>query len=560
MARPWIRGLAAALALSAAGGVLVASNPPPVCADGAREWREDLRFMAAEMERHHRNLFHAVPRERFGAAVRELDARIPSLARHQIIVEMARIVAMVGDGHTNLAPTRDPKVGFRTYPIRLYLFADGLAVRAASREHAGAVGAKVVRIGRVSADEAYAAVRELIGRDNEMGARFFAPHLLVMPEVLHALGLVEDMDDAAFTLDAGGEVRTVHLAPAGPAELLAPETDTTWMPRPGLLDARDGAARPTPLWLQAPEDRYRFVPLPGERAVYVQYNQVADKEGGETIAQFADRLLAFVDGHPVDRLVLDLRLNRGGHGELNRPLVRALIRARRIDRPGGLFVLIGRGTWSAAQFLVDDLERYTDAIFVGEPTGGKVNSFGDSKKITLPHSGLTVRVSTLWWQGDERDRRPWTAPQVAADLTLAGYRANVDPALEAALHYLPKESLADSLREAADAGDFALAARRYDEWRRDSVHRWADDAETQVNRLGYDLLAAKRADAAVGILRLNAEAFPQSPNAWDSLGEAQAAAGDRESAIRSYETALRLDPGSSSAADALRKLRAAEAN
>jgi len=549
--------LAAALAIAAGSRAAPASNPPPVTADGAREWREDLRFMASEMEKRHRNLFHTVSRERFEAAVRSLDARIPSLARHRILVEMARIVAMVGDGHTNLAPTRDPRVGFRTYPLRLYLFADGLAVRAASREHADAVGAKVVRIGSSSADQAYRAVRELIGRDNEMDARFFAPHLLVMPEILHALGLIDDMEDAAFTLDVGGTVRTLRLSPAGPAELLAPETDTTWMPRPELVDARDGAARPTPLWLQAPQDRYRFVPLPEAKAVYVQYNQVGDKEGGETIAAFADRLLAFLDANPIERLVLDLRLNRGGNGELNRPLLVALIRARRVDRPGGLFVLVGRSTWSAAQFLVNDLEKYTHAIFVGEPTGGKVNAFGDSSRITLPHSGVTVRVSTLWWQGDERDGRPWTAPQVAADLALADYRANVDPALDAALRYAPKASLADSLREAADAGDFALAARRYEKWRSDPVHRYADDAETQVNRLGYALLAAKRPAAAAGILRLNAEAFPESANAWDSLGEAQAAAGDREAAIRSYETALRLEPGSASAADALRRLRAA---
>jgi tetratricopeptide (TPR) repeat protein len=549
--------LAAALAIAAGSRAAPASNPPPVTADGAREWREDLRFMASEMEKRHRNLFHTVSRERFEAAVRSLDARIPSLARHRILVEMARIVAMVGDGHTNLAPTRDPRVGFRTYPLRLYLFADGLAVRAASREHADAVGAKVVRIGSSSADQAYRAVRELIGRDNEMDARFFAPHLLVMPEILHALGLIDDMEDAAFTLDVGGTVRTLRLSPAGPAELLAPETDTTWMPRPELVDARDGAARPTPLWLQAPQDRYRFVPLPEAKAVYVQYNQVGDKEGGETIAAFADRLLAFLDANPIERLVLDLRLNRGGNGELNRPLLVALIRARRVDRPGGLFVLVGRSTWSAAQFLVNDLEKYTHAIFVGEPTGGKVNAFGDSSRITLPHSGVTVRVSTLWWQGDERDARPWTAPQVAADLALADYRANVDPALDAALRYAPKASLADSLREAADAGDFALAARRYEKWRSDPVHRYADDAETQVNRLGYALLAAKRPAAAAGILRLNAEAFPESANAWDSLGEAQAAAGDREAAIRSYETALRLEPGSASAADALRRLRAA---
>ena len=55
-----------------------------------------------------------------------------------------------------------------------------------------------------------------------------------------------------------------------------------------------------------------------------------------------------------------------------------------------------------------------------------------------------MRVSTLWWQGDERDRRPWTAPQVAADLTFEDYRANHDPALEAALAYVPGKPLAEA--------------------------------------------------------------------------------------------------------------------
>ena len=61
-------------------------------------------------------------------------ASCPTLARHQVIVELARIVARVGDGHTNVAPTRDPKIGFHTYPVKLYFFKDGLFVRSASRD------------------------------------------------------------------------------------------------------------------------------------------------------------------------------------------------------------------------------------------------------------------------------------------------------------------------------------------------------------------------------------------------------------------------------------------
>lgn len=110
---------------TAAGAALFlafsASAMPP---DEARLWREDLRFMAREMERTHRNLFHAVPRSEFAEMVAALDTTIPSLARHEVIVEMARIVAAVGDGHTDIYPTRDPKVGFHTLPVAFTFFGD----------------------------------------------------------------------------------------------------------------------------------------------------------------------------------------------------------------------------------------------------------------------------------------------------------------------------------------------------------------------------------------------------------------------------------------------------
>src|SRR5439155_9307453 len=137
------------------------------------------------------------------------------------------------------------------------------------------------------------------------------------------------------------------------------------------------------------------------KTVYVQFNQVGNKDN-ETVEAFSKRLSDFVASNSIDHFILDLRLNRGGNGALNRPLLLTIIRATKIDQKGKLVTIIGRGTWSAAQFLVNDLEEYTNTIFVGEPTGGKVNHFGDSRKITLPNSGITVRVSSA---GDRKSTR-----------------------------------------------------------------------------------------------------------------------------------------------------------
>ena len=121
-----------------------ASAMPP---DEARAWRGDLRFMAAEMERTHKNLYHAASREAFTAMVAALDAKIPSLQRHEVIVELAQIVAAVADGHTNIYPTRDPKIGFHTLPVAFTFFGGELYVRAAHESQRPLVGARVLRIG-----------------------------------------------------------------------------------------------------------------------------------------------------------------------------------------------------------------------------------------------------------------------------------------------------------------------------------------------------------------------------------------------------------------------------
>jgi hypothetical protein len=392
-----------------------------VTPEEARQWREDLHFAASEMEKIHKNLFHSVTREEFASMVNALDAKIPSLARHQIIVEMAKIAAAVGDGHTNLAPTRDSKIGFRTLPIAFYFFEDGLFIRATYRSQANLLGAKIVRIGKADVKSAYNAVKTMISRDNEQGVLYWAPQFLVMPEVLHALGLIADMESVPLTIEGGA---TVTLHPLGAAEMMPADTDMTWSRRVDWIDARGGTDPP---WLQDTDTQLRMEVLPGTKTLCVQLNQISDQ-----LPKFAESMRRKIEAEGTDRLLFDLRLNRGGHGDYNVFLVRAIIQSQKIDQDVRLFCIIGRATFSAAQSLIDQLEKYTNVTFVGEPSGSKGNAFGDSRKIILPNSGITVRTSIFYWQEwFPLDTREATVPKITAPLTFDDYRRNVDPALRA---------------------------------------------------------------------------------------------------------------------------------
>ena len=61
------------------------------------------------------------------------------------------------------------------------------------------------------------------------------------------------------------------------------------------------------------------------------------------------------------------------------------------------------------------------------------------------------------------------------------------------------------------------------------------------------------------IFELNVEAYPEAFNPWDSLGEAQMAAGQREKAIASYRRSLELNPDNTNAVSVLAGLEEEDA-
>jgi cytochrome c-type biogenesis protein CcmH/NrfG len=58
------------------------------------------------------------------------------------------------------------------------------------------------------------------------------------------------------------------------------------------------------------------------------------------------------------------------------------------------------------------------------------------------------------------------------------------------------------------------------------------------------------------VFQLNVEAYPQSSNVYDSLGEGYMDDGDKPQAIANYQKSLQLNPKNRGAVEMLRKLNA----
>ena len=74
--------------------------------------------------------------------------------------------------------------------------------------------------------------------------------------------------------------------------------------------------------------------------------------------------------------------------------------------------------------------------------------------------------------------------------------------------------------------------------------------------MGYQLIRAKKFKDAIRILQLNTEAYPQSGNVYDSLGEAYMDDGNKPQAIANYQKSLQLNPKNGGAVQMLQKLNA----
>lgn len=79
--------------------------------------------------------------------------------------------------------------------------------------------------------------------------------------------------------------------------------------------------------------------------------------------------------------------------------------------------------------------------------------------------------------------------------------------------------------------------------------------EAKINLMGYAELQAGNHGRAIDLFLLNVAVYPESWNAYDSLGEAYARQGETDLAIEKYEKSLELNPDNANGSEWLQRLR-----
>jgi len=194
-----------------------------------------------------------------------------------------------------------------------------------------------------------------------------------------------------------------------------------------------------------------------------------------------------------------------------------------LNARGKFFYVIGKDTYSAAQNLTNDIETYTNAIMLGEPTSENKNFYGDANEIVLPNSEMSLFLSFAWWQ----DKPQWeneeaTSPHFVRQLTFEEYRTNKDPVLEMAIETDFSSMFIDPVEHLTNlfiAGEMEQLQTDLTRILPDPMYQHIAFDEEFVKQ-GEFLMSQEQFESAIFVFSMVTQAFPDNSTSWKRLGEA----------------------------------------
>ncbi|MGH1386410.1 S41 family peptidase [Kordia sp.] len=507
------------------------------------QWQEDLRFIQNTIHNEYSHLFVKTTKDIFDAEVETLYKDIPNLQEHEIIVGVSRLLSLFKYGHTYISFHQKP-FEFSQLPFNLDHFNDGIYIQGAHKNYPEAVGAKVIAIEGKPISEVLKAIEPTVEAENSQFFKAYGINNIRYPEILHAQKITKTLqNNVTLTLEKNGKTfsqsfTALEKGKRVPTHRGYVHQNENW------LDARDQSI--TPLYLQKLDKIYFSEYLAKEKVMYVRHSRIRD-EAEESTKDFYARVFNEIETNDVEKLVIDLRLNGGGNNYLNKDVIKEIIKCEKINKIGKLFVIIGKRTFSACQNLVNEIDNYTNVIFVGEPTAENINFWGDNRPVTLPNSAIDISLSYLWWQDKPAlENADWIAPSIPVTMSFNEYASNQDPVLQAALTFNKKDfkpKPMDYITSLYLSGQTQKLAEELSKMIQDPLYAFCD-FETELNMLGNILLQSGRTQqlqASTQVFSMILQLFPNSAITYKNLSLAYLKLGNTQKAKELLHKTITLD-------------------
>ncbi len=389
-----------------AGCGIIPSTRPYLTEDRDSRWVNDIAYLEKTLPKVHKNLYFHLSEQEFTRQLEELKNKVPDYTDEQIEIALNLILAGIGDTHTgsNIGSANQ-------YPLELYWFAEGIYITGTNKEYRELLNARIITLNGRKAEAAANTLKPLLAGANESWFKTQITNYLTIPGILKYFGLSKSDEIELGVELKNGQVKQVKLKPVNYKEYVA-------------IDQSD---KVIPKYQSRPEENYWYEYLENGKIIYLNYGscrQMRDKP----FEIFKKEFWEFVKSHEADKLVLDIRKNRGGISTILDPFIKELKNSS-FNQQGKLYVVIGKDTFSSAVLNAISLKKNTEASFVGEATGGEPNHYGEVKQFKLPNSGITIRYSTKYFHWINEDINT-LEPDKVIEETFAAYREGTDPVLE----------------------------------------------------------------------------------------------------------------------------------
>lgn len=412
------------------------------------QWREDLQFAVDTFLARDRS-FSPTAREGFRKAIATLQKSLDSKSDEQVIVELAKAVALANNAHTRLYLLRN-RTELRRYPIRVWWFPEGLYVVRATPAYSALLGARILSLGGLSVQQLKRDVAPLFA-GNDSWRSYMSAYTMTSPDILLGLGIIAgDGRTQIEFMSRANRKGTRELEPLPwrktdqPTESwwdlcpTRPRDDGAWVSALSLPESR------LPLYTQHTERQYWSQYLAQDRLYYLQFNRAGNAPNGESLADFGKRVLSELNSSAVNKIVVDVRFNTGGDLSVGRPFINQL-GAFAKDHRIKIYVITGRATFSAGIYHAMQLRQYAGAILVGEPIGDVLEIWSEGGNLLTPNSKLSLHFADRLHSYSPLVRPEFDeylvkdtdlsvanpGPDVLVKMTARDYFAGRDPALTA---------------------------------------------------------------------------------------------------------------------------------
>jgi len=372
------------------------------------KWREDFAYIVSQIEEFHPRAFHNITKEDLQNELETLVVETYELTDYDVAFELNRIIAMLGDGHTYVSYKYIYSEDW--YPV-LFVIIDGKAyIRDAYKEYDDVLYKEVIEFNGHDASDVISKLSEYISGENEYIVESYVESRLSNPMILRYLDIVSEKGKLELTINDDDKIsrRSVEKVPYSEVY--------TYFDEKRFIGNRSGV------------NNYSYEYFPDADTMMFYYN-VCFEDDELPMETFNDEFWDQVRDKKVDKIIVNLSGNAGGYPEVINPFFKKLYKSD-FNKKEKLFVLIGNRNYSAGTMAASRFKTTTEAILIGEPTGGTPVMCFDTVECITPNKGIELYVATDTFVAHYDVSHNTIMPDVYIQKTIEDYRNNINPFLE----------------------------------------------------------------------------------------------------------------------------------